>query len=314
MIMARVGFILGVVGTLGAFALAMWLIDWQALLAAFARMSSGVLMLASLFSVGTTLILAGRWAILAGGPRDRYGALGFHDALVGQVFNLVTPAAVGGDAYRVVAAGGRNGGHTRAMAMLVLERFVGLCAYAIAFLVAFAIGASSTANPLMNSAAIVFAAILVVLLAFIVAARYVRWRPIRLPGWSVFLGMHEAVDHVAILPGWRLLSAGALTLAALTTWLIGLGIIAHASGVGLPVHVIVMIAVVTECARLLPISIQGIGVREATFASLATQAGGAAAPAFAACATAYALHFLLSGVVGIAARALFDYGHLRRTG
>jgi hypothetical protein len=74
------------------------------------------------------------------------------------------------------------------------------------------------------------------------------------------------------------------------------------------------LAVVTECARLLPISIQGIGVREVTFASLAAQAGVAAAPAFAACATAYALHLLLGGLIGIAARTLVDYRHLRRMG
>jgi hypothetical protein len=81
-----------------------------------------------------------------------------------------------------------------------------------------------------------------------------------------------------------------------------------------PAHVIVEIAMVTECARLLPISIQGIGVREATFAALAVQAGGAAAPAFAACATADTLHFLLSGVVRIVTRTAFDYRHLRRPG
>ena len=65
-----------------------------------ARFTSEVLLQASLFSVVTTLILALRWAILTESPRDRYGARGFHDALVGQIFNLITPAAVGADAYR----------------------------------------------------------------------------------------------------------------------------------------------------------------------------------------------------------------------
>jgi hypothetical protein len=82
--------------------------------------------------------------------------------------------------------------------------------------------------------------------------------------------------------------------------------------VNLPAHVIVAIAVVIECARLLPILIQGIGVREATFAPLAVQAGGVGAAAFAACTTAYALHFLLTGLLGIAARTSFDYKQLRR--
>jgi uncharacterized membrane protein YbhN (UPF0104 family) len=131
--------------------------------------------------------------------------------------------------------------------------------------------------------------------------------------WPALARVREAIRHVATLPPWRSWWAGALTLASLSMWLLCLGIIANASGVNLPAHVIVAIAVVTECARLLPISIQGIGVREATFAALAVQAGRVGAAAFAACATAYALHFLLTGLLGIAARTSFDYKQLRRT-
>jgi uncharacterized membrane protein YbhN (UPF0104 family) len=311
--MSRARLTLGLIGTLGAFGLALWLLDWHALAAAFARFTSGVLLQASLFSVVTTLILALRWAILTESPRDRYGARGFHDALVGQIFNLITPAAVGADAYRVVVAGDRQGGRTRAMAMLVLERFVALSAYATAFLVAFAIGRNAPANPIMDSAALAFAAILVILLTFILGARHRQW-PRIIPAWTSLERVHEAFNFVAILPGWRLVVAVTLTLAALASWLICVGIVATASGIGLSARVIVMITVVTECARLLPISIQGIGVREATFASLAAQAGGAAAPAFAACATVYALHFFLSGLVGVAARMSFHSWHPRRSG
>jgi uncharacterized membrane protein YbhN (UPF0104 family) len=306
--------LVGLFGTLIALVLALWILDWSALLHAFARLSAGVVLLASLLSVATTLILAARWAILTAGPQESYSARGFNDALVGQVFNLITPAAVGADAYRVVVARDREGGRIRAMAMLVLERFLGFGTYALAFLVAFAIEKRDTTNPVMDSAATVFATMLVGVSAFIVAARYMRWGRIRFPDRPVFQRLREAVDNFAILPGWRLLSALALALAALVTWLLCLGIIADASGVGLRSNIIVMLAVVTECVRLLPISIQGIGVREATFASLVAQFGGAAAPAFAACATAYALHFFLGGLVGIAARTSFDYGRLRRTG
>jgi hypothetical protein len=55
---------------------------------------------------------------------------GFNDALVGQIFNRVTLAAVGADAYRVMLAGDREGGRTRDMAMVVLERFLGFGTYA----------------------------------------------------------------------------------------------------------------------------------------------------------------------------------------
>jgi hypothetical protein len=68
-----------------------------------------------------------------------------------------------------------------------------------------------------------------------------------------------------------------------------------------------MIAIVTEFSRLLPISVQGIGVREATFAILAAQAGGSSEAAFAACATAYALHFILVAAIAFAARCSIEF-------
>jgi hypothetical protein len=72
-------------------------------------------------------------------------------------------------------------------------------------------------------------------------------------------------------------------------------------------HAVVgMIAIITEFARLLPISLQGIGVREATFAFFAARAGGPSAAAFATCATAYALHFAVVLAVALAARYGFE--------
>src|SRR5262245_43785950 len=161
--MAHARMILGLAGTLAAFALALLFIDWPGLLAAFAILSAAVLLVSGLFSIATTVILAARWANLAARGQDRFGMQEFHDALVGQIFNVVTPAAVGGDAYRVVVARGRDGGRTRAMAMLVLERLMGFAGYAVAFLLAFAIGAASATDPIMNAAAAVFAGVLAAL-------------------------------------------------------------------------------------------------------------------------------------------------------
>jgi hypothetical protein len=50
--MLRARVILGLAGTLAAFALALWLIDWQALLASFARLSPGIVLVSSLYSLG----------------------------------------------------------------------------------------------------------------------------------------------------------------------------------------------------------------------------------------------------------------------
>jgi uncharacterized membrane protein YbhN (UPF0104 family) len=309
----RARVIVGLVGTLAAFALALWLIDWHALLTAFARLSPGVILVSSIFSIATTLILAARWAMLAAATTHRGTMQSFLDALVGQVFNLVTPAAVGADAYRAVVASGRDGGRTRAVAMLFLERAMGLWTYALAFLVAFAIEARERPDAIMDGAAVVFAAILLMLSGMVLVARHSIWASI-LPDVRGLRNLRDAVGQIRNLSAARLLSAVALTVVGLATWLLCLGIMARGTGLLLPARVMVMIAVVTECARLLPISAQGIGVREVTFATLATQAGGDGAAAFAACATGYALHFLLAGLIGITARTFFYNTHLRFTG
>lgn len=91
-----------------------------------------------------------------------------------------------------------------------------------------------------------------------------------------------------------ILLSGAATLC----WLMCVVIAAGAAGLTLDLGRTIMITVATEFSRLLPISIQGIGVREVTFSWFAAAAGGSPAPAFVACATAYALHF---GVVALLA-------------
>jgi uncharacterized membrane protein YbhN (UPF0104 family) len=194
--MPRARVILGFLGTLAAIALALWLIDWRALLAAFAHLSPGVLLLSAVFSIATALLLAGRWAILAARPGDRIGPQEFHDALVGQAFNLITPAALGADAYRVVMAGGREGGRTPAMAMLALERLLGFVAYAAAFLLSFAVGVDDLANETMGGVAIFFAGTLVVLAVLFVAARYPAWHGMGLPDFFALARAREAMGQV----------------------------------------------------------------------------------------------------------------------
>ena len=103
--MGRARVLVGLLGTLIALVLALWILDWSALLHAFARLSAGVVPLASLLSVATTLILAVRWAILTAARQESYSARGFNDALVGQVFNLITP---GGRRRCIPRPGGRR--------------------------------------------------------------------------------------------------------------------------------------------------------------------------------------------------------------
>ena len=75
------------------------------------------------------------------------------DALVGQVFNILTPAAVGSDAYRVAIAGGVVGGRARIAALVILERALGVTIYSVLFLAAYALARTAVRPPRVFDAA-----------------------------------------------------------------------------------------------------------------------------------------------------------------
>ena len=59
-------------------------------------------------------------------------------ALHASIFNLVTPAAIGADAYRVVNHTRRRGGRPRSAGLVLLERLFGLGSQAFVYILAFA--------------------------------------------------------------------------------------------------------------------------------------------------------------------------------
>jgi glycosyltransferase 2 family protein len=297
--MARARILIGLCAALVTLAL----LDWSALTRAFAQLSGSVLTMSAALSVVTTLLLALRWSVLAGPPGIVPGRAEFRDALIAQVFNLVTPAAAGADAYRVVVGVDRAGGRGRAAGLVVLERILGVAGYSLSFLICYALaGAVGKAGLMFAAPAPIFAILaalplVAMLFARLLAAHIHRWS--RASRHATIKAMLSAAAGIS---SGRAAVTFALSLLAAGTWLGYAAVLAAATGVGLDQPVVGMIAIVTDFARLLPIAIQGIGVREATFAFLAAQAGGSSEAAFAACATAYALHYALVVVIVLVAR------------
>jgi glycosyltransferase 2 family protein len=306
--MGRLRIVVGLSGTLIAAVLALSILDWASLAHAFRQLSFGVLAAATVFSLLTTLLLSIRWSVLAGPPNMPLGRREFRDALISQVFNLITPAAAGSDAYRVIIAGDREGGRGHAAGLIVLERILGVAGYALAFVLCYAMaGVYGRANAVFSAPESIFAVLAALPFVILLFAQLIRshthlWLEARLP--ATIKAILAAV--VGVLPA-RAAAALGLSLLGTLMWLVCLMVIARATGIGLDHAVVGMIAVITEFSRLVPISFQGIGVREATFAFLATRAGGYSEAAFAACAAAYALHFAIVMVVAVAARYGFEF-------
>ena len=306
--MGRLRIMIGLFGTLIAAVLALSILDWASLARAFAQLSFGVLAVATVFSLLTTLLLSIRWSVLAGPPDMLWGRREFRDALISQVFNLITPAAAGSDAYRVIIAGDREGGRGHAAGLIVLERILGVAGYALAFVLCYAMaGVRGRADAVFSASVSIFAVLAALPFVIMLFAQLMRshrhlWLEARLP--ATIKAILAAV--VGVLPA-RAAAALGLSILGTLMWLVCLMVIASATKIGLGHAVVGMIAIITEFSRLLPISFQGIGVREATFAFLATQAGGSSEAAFAASAAAYALHFALVMALAVAVRYGFEF-------
>jgi len=304
--------LISLVGTLLFVAALAYIFDWSALARSFAELSLGVALSAMAISLTSNVFVALRWAVLAAPSGSIVGWREFQDAFLAQIVNLLTPAALGADAYRVAIAGDREGGRARAVGLVLFERIVGVAVYGYVFLAAFGVKVlQEPASPVFTLAATFFSVFAFGFILFLIASRlFAR----KLAAW--FDGKHQpkiaaALEAATIVAPLRLVLAVLISVLATCTWLVSIGIMGFTLDVGISAADLTMAGIVTEFSRLLPISIQGIGVREATFASLAREAGGDANAALVAGASVYVLHS--AAMVGAAAMARLA-GGLRRNG
>jgi glycosyltransferase 2 family protein len=276
--------IIGLAGSIFVAAGAVWQLDGYSIL------------IAGAFSSGSILLLAFRWAYLRASNQH----LDFTDcyiAIIANVFNFFTPAALGADVYRLAKADDR----AYTVGLLVIERVFGLAAFGAWFLAGYLVLRNQgPVDAAFTVVAFAFAAFAVLPLVLVVATRIplqgLLWEePNR---WLL-----QATSALRVSPD-RLLVTAILSVLSAGCWLAAMFVLAEATGLSLSFAGITVSSTITELARLLPISVQGIGVREATFAWLAALLGGRAGPAFAACATAYALHYSVSFIIAGIARTL----------
>ncbi|MDX2257497.1 MAG: lysylphosphatidylglycerol synthase transmembrane domain-containing protein [Hyphomicrobiaceae bacterium] len=294
-------FVLGLVGTIAVIAIALWLLDWDRLSAALARVSLRSVAECLAFCLLTHVLLGWRWALIAAPSDEPPRAADMFVAWQAGVFNLVTPAAIGADAYRVARGGERTGGRARTAGLVLLERLMGVWGNAAVFVVAYlASWKAASSVPAFAVALPIFTAILVGLAAGVIVLRMTR---LGLPAHLTGRTADTARRVVAALTEHgplRTFLALALSTAGVATWVLAASALGRSLAVDLGLEPVAMITVVTEFARLMPISLQGIGVREATFAWLAHEAGGSGEAGFVACGLLYTLNYLVVSGLGLA--------------
>jgi uncharacterized membrane protein YbhN (UPF0104 family) len=233
-----------------------------------------------------------RWRLLAGivGLKVRFRELLAY-YFVGMFTNLFVPGLVGGDAARAFYLGRHHHRMPEAIACTVADRGYGLVAlfwFAAATAILFNDGVlpSSVIAPIVGVGAVVLAGYL----ASPLIARFARFGP-RL--------LRRAVGAVAPYlhnPSWGLPAIGLSVILqaslAVCQYLLALGL-----GLKMPLGLFMLVVPVANVFASLPITLNGLGVRETTYLMLFGMAGVSRADAIAL-GLLWFLATMLGGLLG----------------
>lgn len=226
---------------------------------------------AALVNIATIPLMAWRWQLLLDSKRIHVG-IGWltRTYFVALFFGLFLPAAVGGDAVRAIELGRRSGDAPEAVASVLIDRLVGVVSLVTLAVVGIVAGAGGSHRPLVIAAEGGFGLAAIGVLGLLFSSR-VRGLAASLleprggsgrlaAGGRYFDALHEYRHHRPTLV--------AVSILALVVQLARVGAIwmlSRALGLDLPAGLLLLTAPVLFAALILPVSLNGIGVREAVF-------------------------------------------------
>jgi len=250
--------------------------------------------------VAGQVMSAWRWQLLAAvvGARARFrDFLGYY--FVGLFTNLFVPGLLGGDALRSVYLGRKTHRIGEAVASVVADRATGLIAlFWLATLMALVI--PSTLTPVLIRSIVALGALgLVVVVGSPLIAKAVHYmpRPLRRAFGVALPYMHHPQS---MLPG--------LTLSFVLQASLGLGqwILALGLGLNTPLAVFLLCVPIANVAAGLPVTLNGLGVRETAYLVLFGMSGMARENAIALGLLWFAAT-MLGGLTGAIAFALTEF-------
>jgi len=280
-------------------------LNWRDLTNAALRLDPWRLAVALMAALAVLIFSAVRWAVMASQLAPGVFVRHARNYLLGIFIGIVTPANIGADLYRFGSFRG-TGSNWDIVSLLIQEKVFILLGYLVSIIllllaVALAgltltgrqeallmgIGISATAGTTL-----IFA--LHPLIAVAERMRLFSGRPARLlPGLQ---------GVVSLGPANRCLVLIGLSLLSVLAWLCAVSTIAANFGETLPFLLLWLIAILADVVRWMPLSLQGIGVREAAFATMFLFCGANSAEGFVIGGTAYLLltaAMVLAGVLAL---------------
>ncbi len=276
-------------------AAAFHLLDWRSLVESATRLTPWVFVAAVILASTPMVPLLVRWYFLADGEGGWYACSARY--LYANLLNAVSPGNLGGDVYRFFAFRTEKRSDIALVAILVRERLLGLASMLMGLFAGVAgmeIAGIGSGHGAWRTLGLASAAGLAALLVL-------PWLIRRVP---VPAHWHSRVQAaISVGTGRSTGTLLGLSLLALALWIAAVQFIAVQLNLDVPWYVLVAVVTSAELIRVVPITVQGLGLREGAFAALFGLSGYAPEAGFVLGAAAYlalSAALLLTGALGAA--------------
>jgi glycosyltransferase 2 family protein len=307
--------------SVGLIAAVLWQADLHRIGNALRDTSPGWFGAAIAINIVATGIMALRWYLLlrARGRRDPGLWWLFETYSIALLLGQILPTAVGGDAVRAIDLARRTGARAEAVSSVLVDRVVGLAALgALA-----AGGALAGGTGIGRGTAIALGLGVVAATALAALALFsLRLRPplrrlaplarrlrVEAPLRALYHALHAYRGHPGALGLVFLLGVLAQGMRAISIWFLAQGM-----DLGLGFASLLVLCPVLFLVTIVPVSLNGIGLREATFVVVLRGADVGREDAFALGLAFFAVGVLTGGLGGLALLRRAVAAHRGRTG
>lgn len=272
--------------------------DWTSVSSAFAQLRLELWLAAVVLLLLAQLASAARWKLFADHlrlPRSLRQLTGFY--FIGMYFNLMLPTSVGGDVVRAWYLDGRSGRRLAAFATVFLDRLNGLIVLVTLGCLAAWLCPLDLPPWIGRSIWGIAGCGVLGLVALTALARFNKLSPQRRTQLRTML---RTMRHPRLLARCTLLSVFVQVASVLILWLVGLAIAAP-----VPAAYYWVLVPLVSLLTLLPVSVNGMGVREGAMVLLLAPLGIDQGTAL----TLSLLWFAVSLVCGLAGGLVYLFGH-----
>jgi len=276
--------------SLGLLSAAFYVLDWRAMELTLRKVSAAGLISAFAATLPIFAVLGWRWHLIVQPVAPQPPIEHLRHYLFGTFLNTLTPANLGGDVYRVLSLRPQAPAMSAVIVAVLRERALGLLAYFVACAVLAAASAlGNRALPaLVGYAGVVTAlgaAALLLVPRFVTAPllgmKWIRDRP----AFAVGIELFDRAMRFQSLK--QFVTLFALSVLGVALWVGAVALVARDLGMSVALSALGLVVVLTELLRMLPITVQGLGLREVTFAFLLGLMGSPAEASFVVGAVSY---------------------------